>query len=207
MSTLPSKPPEPAFGRTGKDCAVAGRPVSSQQTFQPVTACDKSAPALFCSAPALLKSTGRDGALLCRGVGDDRPRSGSRQGCRLLFASTRMCCRKARPRLTDLPGMASAWMHELRQRRSGCPMPGNRQAGWPSLLVTFLLATQRKSDSVAAGDRPLLIFRLPIRHRANAVQEAQQTTTIPPAGLHNSTPHPQYAPARYTDAPSCAWRR
>jgi len=33
--------------------------------------------------------------------------------------------------------------------------PGKRQAGWPSLLVTFLLATQEKSDSVAAGDRPL----------------------------------------------------
>jgi hypothetical protein len=35
-------------------------------------------------------------------------------------------------------------------------MPGKRQAGWPSLLVTFLLATQEKSDSVAEGDRTLL---------------------------------------------------
>ena len=35
-------------------------------------------------------------------------------------------------------------------------MPGKRQAGWPSLLVTFLLATQEKSDSVVEGDRPLL---------------------------------------------------
>jgi hypothetical protein len=34
-------------------------------------------------------------------------------------------------------------------------MPNKRQAGWPSLLVTFLLATQEKSDSVAGGDRPL----------------------------------------------------
>src|SRR3546814_4724396 len=34
-------------------------------------------------------------------------------------------------------------------------MGGKRQAGWPSLLVTFLLATQEKSDSVAEGDRPL----------------------------------------------------
>ncbi|MGB5851635.1 MAG: hypothetical protein WBG85_04985, partial [Rhodanobacter sp.] len=48
-----------------------------------------------------------------------------------------------------LAGQATAWMPELRQRRSGCPMPGKRQAGWPSLLVTFLLATQEKSDSVA----------------------------------------------------------
>ena len=70
--------------------------------------------------------------------------------------------RKTRLALTDLPGR----------------MPGKRQAGWPSLLVTFLLlrascpppfgpaalfarapgavvATQEKSDSVAAGDRPL----------------------------------------------------
>jgi hypothetical protein len=33
--------------------------------------------------------------------------------------------------------------------------PGKRQAGWPSLLVTFLLATQEKSDSVANGERTL----------------------------------------------------
>src|SRR6185312_15974691 len=58
-------------------------------------------------------------------------------GCRLLFASTWMCCRKARRRLTDLPGRK----------------PGKRQAGWPSLLVTFLLATQEKSDSRAEGAR------------------------------------------------------
>ena len=32
-------------------------------------------------------------------------------------------------------------------------MPGKRQAGWPSLLVTFLLATQEKSDSAAGGGR------------------------------------------------------
>ena len=32
-------------------------------------------------------------------------------------------------------------------------MPGKRQAGWPSLWVTFLLATQEKSDSAADGGR------------------------------------------------------
>jgi hypothetical protein len=37
-------------------------------------------------------------------------------------------------------------------------MGGKRQAGWPSLLVTFLLATQEKSDSSAAGDRKLLLW-------------------------------------------------
>ena len=47
--------------------------------------------------------------------------------------------RKARPRLTDLPGRT----------------PGKRQPGWPSLLVTFLLATQEKSDSCVAGARKL----------------------------------------------------
>jgi hypothetical protein len=31
--------------------------------------------------------------------------------------------------------------------------PGKRQAGWPSLWVTFLLATQEKSDSAAGGGR------------------------------------------------------
>jgi hypothetical protein len=34
-------------------------------------------------------------------------------------------------------------------------MPNKRQAGWPSLLVTFLLATQEKSDSAAEGRRKL----------------------------------------------------
>jgi len=55
------------------------------------------------------------------------------------FSTGQESCRKARPRLTDLPGRT----------------PGKRQAGWPSLWVTFLLATQEKSDSVAAGDRKL----------------------------------------------------
>jgi hypothetical protein len=38
--------------------------------------------------------------------------------------------------------------------------PGKRQAGWPFSLVTFSLATQRESDSVAEGDRPLLILNV-----------------------------------------------
>jgi len=37
-------------------------------------------------------------------------------------------------------------------------MGGKRQAGWPSLLVTFLLATQEKSDSAAKGRRKLLLY-------------------------------------------------
>ena len=36
-------------------------------------------------------------------------------------------------------------------------MPGKHQMGWPSLWVAFLLATQKKSDSVTRGGRKLLI--------------------------------------------------
>ena len=51
----------------------------------------------------------------------------------------------------EKPGPAS------RTCRAG--MPGKRQVGWPSLLVTFLLATQEKSDSGRAAARPLLLDR------------------------------------------------
>jgi len=93
-------------------------------------------------------SAGHDGPLLYRGpcAAVSRGRQAAQResaGCRFLFASTWMCCRKARPRLTDLLGR----------------MPNKRQAGWPSLLVTFLLATQEKSDSVAEGDRPLFALK------------------------------------------------
>jgi len=64
-------------------------------------------------------------------------------GMSMPFRQGRMPCRKARPRLTDLPGRK----------------PGKRQAGWPSLWVTFLLATQEKSDSAAEGRRKLFALR------------------------------------------------
>jgi hypothetical protein len=63
---------------------------------------------------------------------------------------------------------ASTWLSmPFRQDRSPVEKPGpgsrtcrprmggKRQAGWPSLLVTFLLATQEKSDSGANGARKL----------------------------------------------------
>src|SRR6185312_8015617 len=50
-------------------------------------------------------------------------------------------------------------------------MGGKRHAGWPSLLVTFLLATQEKSDSVAECDRPLC-FKL-------LIQDMQEGMTHP----------------------------
>jgi len=73
------------------------------------------------------------------------------------------------------PGQATAWMPELRQRRSGCPtsgrkarprltnlpgrMPGKRQAGCRFLLGTALLDKQKRSTSGDAGARKLLLSR------------------------------------------------
>jgi len=99
------------------------------------------------------------------------------QEARLLLRGPWAAVRRGRPSraagesmdgLAFSRGQARAWMPELRQRRSGCPMParkarprltdlpgrmpGKRQPGWPSLLVTFLLATQEKSNS-GAGRR------------------------------------------------------
>ncbi len=101
----------------------------------------------FCFCFVVLKSAGHDGPLLYRGpcAAVRRGRQAAQReptGMSAPFRQGRMPCRKARPRLTDLLGR----------------MPNKRQAGWPSLLVTFLLATQEKSDSVAEGDRPLLAF-------------------------------------------------
>jgi hypothetical protein len=45
--------------------------------------------------------------------------------------------------------------------------PGKRQAGWPSLLVTFILATQEKINSVAGGDRPLFALSASNASRTN----------------------------------------
>ena len=63
------------------------------------------------------------------------------------FSSGQESGRKARPRLTDLPG----------------GKPGKRQAGCSFSLVTFSLSTQRESDSGAEGARKpfasmLLVF-------------------------------------------------
>jgi hypothetical protein len=92
---------------------------------------------------ALLKSAGRRPAVLvlyrgpCAAVSRGRKGpQGHRQGCRCLFVRGRMPCRKARPRLTDLPGR---W-------------PGKRQAGWPSLWL-LSLGQARESDSASAGGR------------------------------------------------------
>ena len=52
--------------------------------------------------------------------------------------------------------------------------PGKRQAGWPSLLVTFSLATQEKSDSVAEGDRPLFALKSSKGEKASRLKSLPQ---------------------------------
>jgi hypothetical protein len=59
-------------------------------------------------------------------------------------------------------------------------MPGKRQAGWPSLWFTFLLATQEKSDSAAGGGRKpaaggqaAQIIRLSRRHTRRHIKRRQ----------------------------------
>jgi len=104
-----------------------------------------------------------------------------RAGCALLFRGSWAAVRRGRSGraageamegVAFSRGQATAWMPELRQRRSGCPstlekpgrdsrtfrprMDGKRQPGWPSLWVTFLLATQEKSNS-GAGRRTKLL--------------------------------------------------
>jgi len=62
----------------------------------------------------------------------------------LAFSRGQEPARKARPRLTHLPGRT----------------PGKRQPGWPFSLVTFSLATQRESNSGrGSGSKPLCRFR------------------------------------------------
>jgi hypothetical protein len=52
---------------------------------------------------------------------------------------------------------------------------GKRQAGWPFSWVTLSLATQDKSDSVAEGDRPLLVL--------NAGKPAGSARPAPPLAM------------------------
>ena len=69
------------------------------------------------------------------------------------------------------------------------------------------LGHAEKSDSVAEGDRPPLIFEASRQLRRHFLPDAPKTTTTLPAPPHNSTSHPRRAPARCTDAASCASHR
>jgi hypothetical protein len=89
-------------------------------------------------------SAGQDGPLLYPGplCGGETGSTGRVAGVDMdvdSFSPGQESCRKARPRLTDLPG-----------RR-----PGKRQAGCSFSLVTFSLSTQRESDSGAYSARTL----------------------------------------------------
>ncbi len=95
-----------------------------------------------CRAPALLKSAGHDGPLLYPG-----PLCGGESG--------------STGREAGIDRDVDAFSHG-QDARSKSPAhglagqePGKRQAGCSFSLVTFALSTQRESDSVAAGDRPL----------------------------------------------------
>jgi hypothetical protein len=77
-------------------------------------------------------------------------------GSRLLFVSTGMCCRKARPRLTDLPGR----------------MPGKRQAGWPSLWL-LSLGHARESNSPSEGGRKLFALKTTKASRLKSLLQMQ----------------------------------
>ena len=69
----------------------------------------------------------------------------------------RIDCRRSAPLACPQCGVAcEVYDHASRTCRAG--MPGKRQAGWSSLWVTFLLATQEKSDSRAEGARKLLLL-------------------------------------------------
>jgi hypothetical protein len=86
-------------------------------------------------------------------------------GGRLLFASTGMCCRKARRQLMDLPGM------DARQAPSGVPFSLGYFSFTPGILPFALRASfavrtrsctyvdkQNRSNSAAASGRKLFAF-------------------------------------------------
>ena len=56
--------------------------------------------------------------------------------------------------------MARAWMPELRQRRSGCPMPGKRQARCRFLwLLLFWTSKREVTRAPKVHESPLLAMR------------------------------------------------
>ena len=67
------------------------------------------------------------------------------------FRTGRMPVRKARPRLTDLPGR----------------MPGKRQAGWPFSLVIFLFGY------LSLWPRKEKVTRAPKAHESSCFHESQ----------------------------------
>jgi hypothetical protein len=99
----------------------------------------------FAGAQAIPKSAGQDGPLLYPGplCGGEAGTTGRAAGVDRevdSFSPGQESGRKARPRLTDLPG-----------RR-----PGERQAGCRFLLGTSLLDKQKRSTSPSEGGRKLL---------------------------------------------------
>ena len=108
--------------------------------FRLSTECGPGWPAALPGVPCAAVSRGRQAA-------QREP-----TGMSVPFRTGRMPVRKARPRLTDLPGR----------------MPGKRQAGGRFLLVTSLLDKQKRSNSGAAGARKLLPLKLFALNEARA---------------------------------------
>ena len=80
------------------------------------------------------------------------------------FRQGRMPCRKARPRLTNLPGR----------------MPGKRQAGCRFLLGTSLLDKQKRSTSGREADRNALDSS----HTTRPERRASRTGYAPTGGIN-----------------------
>ena len=78
------------------------------------------------------------GAPLQRRVGGGTARRVAGRDAGQFGVSTGCAVDKPRHPPADLPGMARAWMPELRQRRSSCPTPGKRVSGVPCLFGYFL---------------------------------------------------------------------
>jgi len=119
-------------------------------------------------ALALLKSAGHDGPLLYPGplCGGESGTTGREAGVDS-FSPAQGCA-------VEKPGPGSRTCRPW--------MGGKRQAGWPSLLVTFLLATQEKSNSGASGARNALGPRPPRRSREHAKCRCEAQTPIPKQG-------------------------
>ena len=111
-------------------------------------------------------------------AGTIRPRSGRVQGWTRLFAWAEPVpdsIREARSKSPATPHALSVqgWTESA-------------AAGWPSLLTTFLLATQEKSSS-AAGRRAKPLCRLRSTRSRNPFPQHEDGTARPP---RTPTPHP-----------------
>ena len=137
------------FPPPGRRCRGDGRAKARARASQNKDEAEaRGATRWFALDLALLISAGRWPACstgpLCGGESGTKRPVGASAGMPMPFRQGRMPCRKARPRLTGLPGLR----------------PGKRQAGWPSLWL-LSLGQSRESDSASAGGRNRSCFFQP----------------------------------------------